>query len=414
MSKIYGYSIGISVNIPSQNVIPTHFIIQIHFMFSCLFFFGLSDSCTVYYNVVELRPVIISENFDEEQTICINTTLPRMAFAFYNSPIYEEITVRTNDKVLGPFKSKNDIGGYYLGSSSGSVEIKALEGKLEFGAIVYPSECVDMVISSKSSDVFEVKEDSNDPLYITGFDRYLCYWYFTTEKKKYQIEVDTEEEHDYLMFVRNGFENKNFSGKMKEELTISPQSSRLIIWKSDASQQSDYAKVDFERTGNRFFVKKSFNADDHDPVEIILEYEKLTGLEIFGITFGVIAWLSIVIGIILACTGNCCLCCYRCCCCCCCCKHVKPKKCCCCCKNPEYATEDSDDSSVSSVNENRKKTEAMSSTNQVPAPYQQNETNVMFAPQYIPSYPEYLQAPQEGPVYPIQYPPGYDPSPDVL
>lgn len=374
-------------------------------MFSVFLVMSLADGCSKSYEVEPMKPLIVSETMERGSVVCINTSYPNLAFILNKGKNdYEDIIFHTNHpnkQMYGPYTDDDNLGGFFFGKSIGSVEIIFEErSKLRFGAVVYSEACKDMVISSKRNEKIQLVKKNRDTLYETGKDRTLCYWYYNNKEIEYKIGIVTQADHDFLIFARDGFANKTYSGTKSDRLKVYPKNSNMIIWESDSTIESDAVNVVIKADEEYDeYVKAAFKQDN----EIFLLHFVHEGLNDTAISlisvFSSIAVIVILI-VLCACCGWCCPCCYKCCCCCCCCKNVKPKGCCCCkCGLENNDTIVGDTSSHSPYHKQPDNENAY-----IPpvADYSQQQPNVMYAPQYVPAYPQYAQPYPAGPNYPNQ------------
>lgn len=366
-------------------------------MFHLMIILAVADTCTKTISVDLSKPIVVKEKFTTQGTVCINSSQPNLAIVLeyenndYSSLIFRTISPRA--ETFGPYKTKDEIGGFYFGKSTGSIEIKFdKEGDLNFGVIAFPSVCEEMILSNKMQNEVKITNDKNkEP--ITGFNKTLCYWQFSAEEIKYEVKVETQKDHDFLTFVRDGTANVTYSGEMKDEFSVYPSTSSYAVWESDSSIESSMVRI-YSRSANyNYKAIKQYFKQSEGVLIIHYKYFGLTDGEIAGIVCGVLIAVLIILIIICACCGCCCACCYSCCCCCWC-KNVKRRRCC-------RSKKQIESPSTSSGMESKEKAENNECTPPIMSDQVSQPNPTPYAPQY-PVYPQYVQTPQNVPVYPPQ------------
>lgn len=76
-----------------------------------------------------------------------------------------------------------------------------VEKTLNLWAIAFPDACKEIILSLKMEEKIKIAKD-NDKGSVTGIDRTICYYHFSSEKIDFDIMLKAPKDHYFLTFVR--------------------------------------------------------------------------------------------------------------------------------------------------------------------------------------------------------------------
>lgn len=148
-----------------------------------------------------------------------------------------------NDTVViedGPYNEKDSsIIGFYFGRSIGQVQLKALKSNavLSFGLILFNEKSTLRIISNNKEDSLKFKEPRSYHEY--SCQRHIQYFNGLPGSQSYNIDMNIDEEEDYINFRNSKKCSMNYTGELSIQKKTTEEEPQILNFYTSSRYKKD-------------------------------------------------------------------------------------------------------------------------------------------------------------------------------